>query len=58
MSKKTFRPPSLAPLQRVRAEPITNPAEKAAVDKVRKRKKRKQKGRPATKDRKGVRNAR
>lgn len=50
MSKKAFRPPRLAPLQRVVAEPITDPAELVAMDEVRKRQKRK--GRPAMKDRK------
>ena len=54
MSKKAFRPPRLAPLQRVVAEAITDPAELAAMDEVRKRQKRK--GRPAMKDRKGVKN--
>jgi len=48
MSKKAFRPPRLAPLQRVLAEPITDPAEQAALDKVRKQQKRKQRGRQAT----------
>jgi hypothetical protein len=51
MSKKAFRPPRLAPLQRVIAEPITDPAELAAMDKVRKRLKRKRKGRQAMKGR-------
>ena len=37
MSKKTFKPPRIAPLQRVIAEPITDRAEQAALDKVRKR---------------------
>jgi hypothetical protein len=40
MSKKTFLPPRIAPLQRIVAEPITDPAEQAAIDKLRKRKKR------------------
>ena len=56
MSKKAFRPPRLAPLQRVLAEPITDPAEQVALDKVRKR--QKQKGRQATKNRNGAKNAR
>lgn len=57
MSKKAFRPPRLAPLQRVIAEPITDPAEQAAVDKLRKRLKRKQNGRKATMNRKGAKAA-
>ncbi len=40
MSKKTFLPPKIAPLQRIIGEPITDPAEQAAIDKLRKRKKR------------------
>jgi hypothetical protein len=44
MSKKTPAPLTIAPLQRVIAEPITDPAEQAALDKLRKRKKRKQGG--------------
>jgi len=40
MSKKTPAPPRIAPLQRVIAEPIIDPAEQAALDKLRKRKKR------------------
>ena len=42
MSRKASAPPRIAPLQRVLAEPITDPAEQAALDKVRKREKRKQ----------------
>lgn len=45
MTKKASVPPRIVPLQRVVAEPITDPAEQAALDKVRKRKKRKQGGR-------------
>jgi hypothetical protein len=41
-------------LQRVTAEPITDPAEQAALDKVRQRLKRKQKGRRATRNGKGA----
>ena len=37
--------PRIAPLQFVVAEPITDPAERAALDKLRKREKRKQAGR-------------
>ncbi len=42
MAKKTPVPPKIAPLQHVIAEPITDPAEQAALDKVREREKRKQ----------------
>jgi hypothetical protein len=42
MSKKAPAPLRIAPLQCVIAEPITDPAEQAALDKLRKRKKRKQ----------------
>ncbi len=48
MSKKTPAPLKIAPLQRVIAEPITDPAEQAALDKVRMRQKRKLGG-PKTK---------
>jgi hypothetical protein len=41
MSKKAF-PLRIAPLQRIVAEPITDPAEQAALDMARKREKRKQ----------------
>jgi hypothetical protein len=57
MSKKAFRPPRLAPLQRVVAEPVTDPAELAAMDKVRKQQKRKQRGRQATRKRTGAKAA-
>jgi hypothetical protein len=40
MSKKISVPVRIAPLQRVIAQPITDPAELAAIDKLRKRKKR------------------
>jgi hypothetical protein len=50
MSKKVSAPPRIAPLQRVVAEPITDPAELAALDKLRKRKKGKQGGRKAKTD--------
>jgi hypothetical protein len=42
MSKKASLPVRIAPLQRVVAEPITDPAEQAVLDKVRKREKGKQ----------------
>jgi hypothetical protein len=41
MSKKTEAPVRIAPLQRVVAEPITDPAEIAAIDRLRKRLKQK-----------------
>ena len=41
MSKKTSVPLRIAPLQCIIAEPITDPAEQAALDLVRKREKRK-----------------
>lgn len=53
MSKKAFRPPKLAPLLRVTAEEITDPAEQAALDAMRQRLKRKQGGRDAIPKRKG-----
>jgi hypothetical protein len=37
MARKAFVPPRIAPLQRVTAEPITDPAEQAAVDRMRRR---------------------
>jgi hypothetical protein len=43
MAKKAPATPRIAPLQRVTAEPITDPVEQAALDKLRKRLKRKQK---------------
>ena len=48
MSKKASVPLKIAPLQCVVAEPITDPAEQAALDKVRKREQRKN-GNPKTK---------
>jgi hypothetical protein len=47
MSKKASAPPRIAPLQFVVAELITDPVEQAALDKMRKRLKRKQGGRKA-----------
>jgi hypothetical protein len=44
MSKKATLRLRIAPLQRVVAEAITDPAEQAALDKLRKREKRKQRG--------------
>lgn len=54
MSKKAFRPPRIAPLQRVIAEPITDPAEQAALDESHKREKRKQAGRKSKMNRQGA----
>ena len=45
MSKKAPKPLKIAPLQGVIAEPITDPAELAAMDKQRKQARRKQGGR-------------
>lgn len=47
MPKKASAPLQIAPLQCIIAEPITDPAEQAAIDKLRKRIKRKQGGRKA-----------
>jgi hypothetical protein len=57
MSKKAFKPPRIAPLQRVVAEPITDPAEQAAIDKVRKQIKRKQRELEAAMNRKARKRA-
>ncbi len=54
MSKKAFRPPRLAPLQRVVAEPVTDPDEIAAMEEVYKRLKRMQKKQETTMDGKSV----
>ena len=55
MAKKAFVPLRIAPLQRVVAVPITDPVEQAALDKFRKRAKRKQGGRKAKMNRNGAR---
>ena len=57
MSKKAFLPLRMAPLQRVIAEPITDPAGQAALDNLRKQKKRKQGGQKAKLNRNGARAA-
>ena len=57
MPKKTFKPPRIAPLQRIKTEPITDPAEIAAIDEMRKRLKRKQEGRPGKASRKSAKAA-
>ena len=51
MPRNPPTPPRISPLQRVRAEPITDAAEQAALDKVRKRQKRKPAVRDATRNR-------
>jgi hypothetical protein len=51
MSRRAPEPFTIAPLQRVIAEPITDPAEQAALDKLRKKRKqgaRKKPGRRGT----------
>jgi hypothetical protein len=40
MPKKRFVPPKIAPLQRIIAEPVDDPPEIAAMEKLRKRLKR------------------
>jgi len=40
MPKRAFVPPKIAPLQRIVAEPVTDPIEIAAFEKFRKRQKR------------------
>jgi hypothetical protein len=40
MAKKPSPPPHFAPLQRVKGEPITDPAEQAAIDELRRRHRR------------------
>jgi hypothetical protein len=57
MAKKAFKPPRIAPLQRVVAEPITDPAEQAAIDKIRKQIKGKQRELEATMNRKSAKRA-
>jgi hypothetical protein len=54
MAKKAFKPPRIAPLQRVVAVPITDPAEQAAIDRMRKRLRRKAKGPQSTTGRSGA----
>jgi len=51
MSRKASVPLRIAPLQGVIAEVITDPAEQAALDKLRKRPKRKQEGQKAKQNR-------
>jgi hypothetical protein len=55
MTKKPFVPARIAPLQRIVAEPITDPVELAAIDKMRKRLKQKQRIQEAATSRNGGR---
>jgi hypothetical protein len=57
MAKKASVSQRIAPLQCVIVEPITDPAEQAALDKLRKREKPKQGGKKAKKNRKDARAA-
>ena len=57
MAKKAFVPPRIAPLQRVIAVPITDPAEQAALDKLVKRARRRQRGQKAKANRNAARAA-
>jgi hypothetical protein len=52
MPRKATAPLMIAPLHRIVAEPITDPAEQAALDKVRQREKRKQRSHKAKGSRK------
>ena len=55
MSKKAFKPPTIAPLQRVKAEEITDPAERAAIDRMRLRLQRQRRKIEAAINRNGTR---
>lgn len=57
MRKKTLRPLRIAPLQRVVAEVVTDPAEIAAMEKLRKRLKREQRKQEAMTNGKRVKNS-
>jgi hypothetical protein len=57
MSKKASMPLRIAPLQHVIAQAITDPAEQAALDKLRKREKRRQGGQKGKMNRNGARAA-
>ena len=57
MPRKAAVSPRIAPLQHVIAVPITDPAEQAALDKLRKRAKRKQGGKKAKKARRDANTA-
>jgi hypothetical protein len=56
--KKDFVPMRIAPLQRITAEPITDPTEQAALDKLRKRRKAKPTARRTPTNSKGAKAAR
>jgi hypothetical protein len=47
MARKTSSPLIVAPLQRIVAEPVTDPAEQATIDRLWERSMEKQKRRPA-----------
>jgi hypothetical protein len=57
MPKKAFKPPRIAPLQRIVAEPITDPAEQERLAKLYKQIKRKQREQEAKANRKGAKRA-
>jgi hypothetical protein len=57
MAKKAFKPPRIAPLQRVVAEEITDPAEQERLAKLYKQIKRKQRQQEAATNRKGAKGA-
>ncbi len=57
MSKKVSPPLRIAPLQRVSAQPITDPVEQATLDELRKPGRRKQRGQGAKMNRNGARSA-
>ena len=57
MSVKRTPPMRIAPLQRIVAEEITDPAEIAAIDKMRMRLRAKKKGRKAPANTKGAKEA-
>lgn len=57
MSKKVLPRLTIAPLQRVVAEPITDPAEQAALDKSRRREKKSKDGQKAKTSRNGAKAA-
>jgi hypothetical protein len=54
MAKKVFKPPRIAPLQRVVAEPISDPAEQERLAKLYKQIKRKQREQEAALSRKAA----
>ena len=58
MPRTRFVPPRIAPLQRIIAEPVDDPAEIAAMEKLRKRLKREAEKREAAANRRATRPAR